>query len=56
LTDERDEIRIKANFKASMSKLLPDVVLEASQGKDPVVATASEPPPLLKIAPHVLEA
>jgi hypothetical protein len=49
VTDERDGIRIKANFNASTSKLLPDVVLIASQAKDTVAATASEPPPLLKI-------
>jgi hypothetical protein len=49
VTDERDGIRIKANFNASTSKLLPDVVLIAPQAKDTVAATASEPPPLLKI-------
>src|SRR5258708_29520542 len=55
LTDKRDGIKIKANFNASTSKLLPDGVLRAPQAKDTGGATASEPPPLLKIAPHVLE-
>ena len=55
LTDERDGIRIKANFNASTSKLLPDGVLSTSQTKDPVAATAKAPPPLLKIPPHVFE-
>jgi hypothetical protein len=49
VTVERDGIRIKANFNASTSKLLPDVVLIASQAKDTVAATASKTPPLLKI-------